>query len=67
MTEKKSVLLVGATGETGTSILEALLKDGSFVSLLVRFPFVYLRCFLHYNSLLLQGSVFAEIHPLQSF
>jgi len=30
---KPKVLLLGATGETGASILEGLAKDGSFVSL----------------------------------
>lgn len=30
---KQTVFLVGATGETGQSILQALLDDGSFVSL----------------------------------
>lgn len=29
---KQTVFLVGATGETGASILDALLEDGSFVS-----------------------------------
>jgi hypothetical protein len=29
---KQQVFLVGATGETGSVILEALLEDGSFVS-----------------------------------
>ena len=29
---KQRVLLVGATGETGSSILQGLIEDGNFVS-----------------------------------
>ncbi|KAL9090299.1 MAG: hypothetical protein Q9165_005332 [Trypethelium subeluteriae] len=37
MVTKQSVLLLGATGETGRSVLNALVKDGSFdIKLLVR-------------------------------
>ena len=35
---KQQVLLLGATGETGRSILEGLLEDGSFVGYLSHMP-----------------------------
>jgi uncharacterized protein YbjT (DUF2867 family) len=38
MMPKQSVLLLGATGETGKSVLDGLLEDGSFVSSPSRIP-----------------------------
>jgi hypothetical protein len=35
---KHAVFLVGATGETGSSILEALVEDGCFVSCFSMYP-----------------------------
>ena len=32
MTNKQTILLLGATGETGKSVLDGLLEDGGFVN-----------------------------------